>query len=154
MPMDLSWEKTKKILLTHSVQRPPFSISIFSLADLQAISHYLLHTFVFNQLFSFYSLRAWVMDNHPELVREICKSRTICWWPKSIAQDSYACSDCTPIIYYIMNFWNIHSNLDLKECCSVVLVINVVIMSTSQCRKSFPFSFSSQCCNLKNLLKE
>lgn len=44
LPMDKSWEKTKQILLMHCVQRPPFSVSIFSLADLQAITHYLLHT--------------------------------------------------------------------------------------------------------------
>lgn len=46
LAMDKSWEKTKQILLTHSVQRPPFSVSVFSLADLQAITHYLLHTCV------------------------------------------------------------------------------------------------------------
>ncbi|CAK9233636.1 unnamed protein product [Sphagnum troendelagicum] len=45
LAMDKSWEKTKQILLTHSVQRPPFSVSVFSLADLQAITHYLLHTY-------------------------------------------------------------------------------------------------------------
>lgn len=44
--MNKSWEKTKQMLLTHSVQRPPFSVSLYSLADLQAITHYLLHTCV------------------------------------------------------------------------------------------------------------
>ena len=53
--------------------------------------------------FILFTTSIWVLGNHLEWVREICKStimmenvqsskwrRTICQWPKSIAQDSYA----------------------------------------------------------------
>ncbi|MCO5552574.1 hypothetical protein L7F22_006087 [Adiantum nelumboides] len=45
LTLERSWEKTKDLLLLHSVQRPPFSTQIFSWADLKAITSYLLNTY-------------------------------------------------------------------------------------------------------------
>lgn len=45
MTLERSWERTKNLLLAHSVQRPPFSTQIFSWADLKAITSYLLNTY-------------------------------------------------------------------------------------------------------------
>ncbi|KAI5078703.1 hypothetical protein GOP47_0006374 [Adiantum capillus-veneris] len=45
LTLERSWERTKDLLLLHSVQRPPFSTQIFSWADLKAITSYLLNTY-------------------------------------------------------------------------------------------------------------
>ncbi|KAH7372853.1 hypothetical protein KP509_17G025000 [Ceratopteris richardii] len=44
LTLDRSWQRTKDLLLMHSVQRPPFSIQIFSWADLKAITSFILNT--------------------------------------------------------------------------------------------------------------
>ncbi|CAM6104763.1 unnamed protein product [Calypogeia fissa] len=44
-PLERSWEHAKSQLLRHTVQRPPFSMAMFSLSDLHMITQYFLHTY-------------------------------------------------------------------------------------------------------------
>jgi len=45
LPMDKSWDYFKALLLAHSVQRPPHSISVFSLKEAQLITDFALNTY-------------------------------------------------------------------------------------------------------------
>ena len=57
LPPDRSWEYLKSLLLAHSVQRPPHSVGIFTLAEVQlitefALSHYYAHFKLFRYAFT------------------------------------------------------------------------------------------------------
>ena len=45
LPMEKSWEYFKALLLAHSVQRPPHSVGIFSLKEVQLITDFALNTY-------------------------------------------------------------------------------------------------------------
>ncbi|XP_024518579.1 coiled-coil domain-containing protein 189-like isoform X2 [Selaginella moellendorffii] len=44
LTVERSWETAKNLFLLHSVQRPPFSIGLFTFGDLQEITRYVLNT--------------------------------------------------------------------------------------------------------------
>ena len=57
LPPDRSWEYLKSLLLAHSVQRPPHSVGIFTLAEVQlitqfALTHYYSHFKLYRYAFT------------------------------------------------------------------------------------------------------
>jgi hypothetical protein len=59
---DEAFDLTKKLLLTHSVARPPYSVAVFSANDLKVIMDYVLNTF-----FRHFNLYQYVYVPHRQL---------------------------------------------------------------------------------------
>jgi len=63
LPPHKSWEYLKSLLLAHSVQRPPYSVGIFTLAEVQlitefALTHYYAHFKLYRYAFTLKHVKA------------------------------------------------------------------------------------------------